>query len=204
MTSIFLLYYIKFFFNLFVLINPIGLIPVFISMTKSLSKKKINKINFISNFTASLILCTSLILGNFILNLFSISIQSFKISGGILISSFALNMINNCKKKKKKTKILNKDVGIIPLAIPLIAGPGAISSTILWSSQCDNFMNLFFSIIVIFSFALFCWILFRLSPFFINFLGKTGMGIISKIMGLLLMSLGMEFIVSGIKSVFIY
>ncbi|CAL4321109.1 UPF0056 membrane protein YhcE [Buchnera aphidicola (Chaitophorus populicola)] len=200
--------YIKFFISLFVLINPIGMIPIFCSMTNNFSDKERNRINFIATFSACIILIISLFFGHNILNFFGISISSLKISGGLLILFIAFSMINNQnstinQKKKiyKKKNIQLKNIGVIPLAMPLISGPGAISSTIIWSIQYPSFINMIFCSIVIGIFFLFCYSIFRISPFFMYFLGKTGMEIITKVMGLLLMSLGIELIISGLRSI---
>ncbi|CAL4320938.1 UPF0056 membrane protein YhcE [Buchnera aphidicola (Chaitophorus sp. 3695)] len=202
--------YIKFFISLFILINPIGMIPIFSSMTNNFSFKEKNRINLIANFSAFIILFISLCFGHNILKIFGISMSSVKISGGLLILTVAFSMMNNqnttvYSKKKyiQKKNIKMQNIGVIPLAMPLIAGPGAISATIIWSTQNPSIINIILCSIVIFIFFLFCYIIFRISPFFMYFLGKNGMEIITKVMGLLLMSLGIELITSGIEIIFI-
>ncbi|WII23857.1 YchE family NAAT transporter [Buchnera aphidicola] len=198
------LIYIKFFFNLFILVNPIGMIPIFTSMTNRFSDSERQKINFTANLSACIILCISLLLGKFILNFFGISLESFRISGGILILIIAISMIHNknfFNKNKKKQKKISSDIAIIPLSIPLIAGPGTISSTILWGTKNTHFINTFLCILVICMFFSLCYIIFKLSPCFIKILGNLGIKIITKIMGILLLGLGIEFITSGIKAV---
>ncbi|MCW5197681.1 YchE family NAAT transporter [Buchnera aphidicola] len=198
--------YIKFFISLVILINPIGMIPIFLSMTNHFSDKEKNRINLVANFSAFLILLISLFFGHSILKFFAISISSVKISGGLLILTIAFSMINNHntslyskKKYTKKNNIQRHNIAIIPLAMPLIAGPGAISTTIIWSIQNSSLTNMIFFSIVIFIFFMLCYFVFRISPFFMYFFGKTGMEIITKIMGLLLMSVGIELITSGIR-----
>lgn len=201
--------YLHFFAGLFAIINPIGMIPIFIGMTGFYSIKERNQINIIANITAACILIISLSIGNIILNLFDISIESFRIAGGILIISISISMINgtlmnNLVKKKNKNKGLyaKENISIIPLAMPLIAGPGAISSTIIWSTHHTNWNNIIGCIIVILLFSLLCWTLFQMAPYFIQIIGSTGISILTKIMGLLLMSLGIEFIIASIKIIF--
>ncbi|NIH16612.1 MAG: YchE family NAAT transporter [Buchnera aphidicola (Periphyllus lyropictus)] len=191
--------YIKFFINLLILVNPIGMIPIFISMTNNFSEIKKKKINLITNFSSIIILCTSLFFGHLILDLFGISIASFKISGGILIFIMALSMLKKNTLKIKKKKYNSTNIGVVPLSMPLIAGPGTISSTITWSLHHSSYLNMILGTVVISFFFLFCYIIFSLSNFFINFLGNTGIKIITKIMGLLLLSLGVEFVIHGIK-----
>ncbi|MCW5197247.1 YchE family NAAT transporter [Buchnera aphidicola] len=198
--------YINFFLELFTLINPIGMIPIFISITGLQTVQSRNKINIISNFSACIILITALWMGNIILSFFSISIESFRIAGGLLIIGIAFYMVKGTlisDFEKKKMLYQTKNVSIIPLSIPLIAGPGAISSTIIWGIHHHHFHNIVGCSITICLFSLLCWILFQSSHFFIKIMGSTGINILTRIMGLVLMSLGIEFIITGIKLIFL-
>lgn len=196
--------YIKFFIGLCALVNPIGMIPIFTTMTSNQPVKERNKTNLIANFSASLILLVSLFFGNNILHIFGISINSFRISGGILIISIAFSMITGqfIKTIEQKEKNQSEDISVIPLAMPLIAGPGAISSAIIWSAYYPSLVNLIGCSLVIFVFSFVCWLCFRAAPYVVKILGKTGINIITRIMGLLLISLGIEFITIGLKSIF--
>ncbi|WP_422667193.1 YchE family NAAT transporter [Buchnera aphidicola] len=199
--------YIKFFVSLCALVNPIGMIPIFTSMTHHQTTEEKIKTNLVANFSAALILLISLFFGNSILNFFGISVNSFRIAGGILILSIAFSMINGSFKNQiKSKKNSNEDkkkenISVVPLAMPLIAGPGAISSTITWSINHSTWINLIGCSVVITFFSFFCWSCFRAAPCAVKILGKTGINIITRIMGLLLMSLGIEFISIGIKSI---
>lgn len=200
--------YIKFFVSLCALVNPIGMIPIFTTMTNNQSIVERKKTNLVANFSAALILLTSLFFGKNILNIFGISINSFRIAGGILIISIAFSMISGQFTNKMKTKKDIKEeskldnISVVPLAMPLIAGPGAISSTIVWSTYYSSWINLFGCSLVIFFFSLICWMCFRAAPCVVHFLGDTGINIVTRIMGLLLMSLGIEFISIGLRTIF--
>ncbi|CAL4321513.1 YchE family NAAT transporter [Buchnera aphidicola] len=199
--------YIKFFVSLCALVNPIGMIPLFTSMTHYQTIAEKTKTNFIANSSAALILLISLFFGNSILNFFGISVNSFRIAGGILIISIAYSMITGSFTKKISIQNNNNEkkdtenISVVPLAMPLIAGPGAISSTIAWSINYSTWTNLIGCSLVIIFFSFFCWLCFRAAPCAIKILGKTGINIVTRIMGLLLMSLGIEFISVGIKSI---
>ena len=190
--------YFKFFIGLFALVNPVGIIPVFISMTSYQTAAARNKTNLTANLSVAIILWTSLFLGDGILQLFGISIDSFRIAGGILVVTIAMSMISGKLGEDKQ----NESIGVVPLALPLMAGPGAISSTIVWGTRYHSAINLFGFFVAIALFALCCWGLFRMAPWLVRLLGQTGINVITRIMGLLLMALGIEFIVTGIKSVF--
>ncbi|CAL4042928.1 YchE family NAAT transporter [Buchnera aphidicola] len=201
--------YIKFFISLCALVNPIGMIPIFASMTSNQTILERNNTNFLTNISVIIILCTSLFLGNTILDIFGISINSFRIAGGILVIIIAMSMLNgklisDMKKTQNTIKsAISKNIAVVPLAMPLIAGPGAISSTIVWSTNYPGFGHILGCMIAIILFSILCWLLFRSAPFFVYMLGDTGINIITRIMGLLLMSLGVEFIITGIKSTFL-
>lgn len=200
--------YIKFFLGLFALVNPIGILPLFISMTNCQSMAERNRTNLVANFSVAVILCISLLVGDNFLKLFGISIDSFRIAGGILIASIAITMIggqvgeNNKNKKESSEIAICNSISVVPLALPLMAGPGAISSCIVWSSCWFGWQNLIGLSLTCMFFAFCCWLFFSSAIILVKYLGKTGINVITRIMGLLLMSLGIEFIITGTKSVF--
>ena len=200
--------YFKFFIGLFALVNPVGIIPVFISMTSYQTALARNKTNLTANLSVAIILLTSLYLGDSILQIFGISIDSFRIAGGILVVTIAMSMISGKlgedkqNKQEKSETAIRESIGVVPLALPLMAGPGAISSTIVWGTRYHNLMHLIGFSIAIALFAFCCWGVFRIAPWLVRLLGQTGINVITRIMGLLLMALGIEFIVTGLKSIF--
>ncbi|MGP6943564.1 YchE family NAAT transporter [Klebsiella pneumoniae] len=200
--------YFKFFIGLFALVNPVGIIPVFISMTSYQPAAVRNKTNLTANLSVAIILLTSLFLGDGILQIFGISIDSFRIAGGILVVTIAMSMISGKlgedkqNKQEKSETAVRESIGVVPLALPLMAGPGAISSTIVWGTRYHSWVHLVGFSLAIAVFALCCWWIFRMAPWLVRLLGQTGINVITRIMGLLLMALGIEFIVTGIKALF--
>ncbi|MCW7762661.1 YchE family NAAT transporter [Photorhabdus luminescens] len=200
--------YIKFFVGLFALVNPVGILPVFISMTHYQPRSARNRTNLVANTSVAIILWTALLLGDSILRMFGISIDSFRIAGGILVVTIAMSMINGKlgedkqNKQEKSETAVRESVGVVPLALPLMAGPGAISSCIVWSSRYQGWQNFIGLALTSALFAFCCWLLFRSAPLVVKYLGQTGINVITRIMGLLLMSLGIELIVTGIKALF--
>ena len=140
--------YFKFFIGLFALVNPVGIIPVFISMTSYQTAAARNKTNLTANLSVAIILLTSLYLGDAILQVFGISIDSFRIAGGILVVTIAMSMISGKlgedkqNKQEKSETAIRESIGVVPLALPLMAGPGAISSTIVWGTRYHSLMHL--------------------------------------------------------------
>ncbi|WP_159185234.1 YchE family NAAT transporter [Klebsiella pneumoniae] len=200
--------YFKFFIGLFALVNPVGIIPVFISMTSYQPAAVRNKTNLTANLSVAIILLTSLFLGDGILQIFGISIDSFRIAGGILVVTIAMSMISGKlgedkqNKQEKSETAVRESIGVVPLALPLMAGPGAISSTIVWGTRYHSWVHLVGFSLAIAVFALCCWGIFRIAPWLVRLLRQTGINVITRIMGLLLMALGIEFIVTGIKALF--
>ncbi|HGF9745392.1 TPA: YchE family NAAT transporter [Klebsiella pneumoniae] len=200
--------YFKFFIGLFALVNPVGIIPVFISMTSYQPAAVRNKTNLTANLSVAIILLTSLFLGDGILQIFGISIDSFRIAGGILVVTIAMSMISGKlgedkqNKQEKSETAVRESIGVVPLALPLMAGPGAISSTIVWGTRYHSWVHLVGFSLAIAVFALCCWGIFRMALWLVRLLGQTGINVITRIMGLLLMALGIEFIVTGIKALF--
>jgi MarC family membrane protein len=122
--------YFKFFIGLFALVNPVGIIPVFISMTSYQTAAVRNKTNLTANLSVAIILLTSLFLGDGILQIFGISIDSFRIAGGILVVTIAMSMISGKlgedkqNKQEKSETAIRESIGVVPLALPLMAGRG--------------------------------------------------------------------------------
>ena len=186
--------FFKFFIGLFALVNPVGIIPVFISLTSYQTAVVRNKTNLTASLSVAIILLTSLFLGDFILQLFGISIDSFRIAGGILVVTIAMSMISGKlgedkqNKQEKSETAVRESLGVVPLALPLMAGPGAISSTIVWGTRYHSFSYLIGFSISIALFAACCWGIFRISPWLVRMLGQTGINVVTRIMGLLLMA----------------
>ncbi|MGY4676772.1 YchE family NAAT transporter [Pasteurella sp. P03HT] len=199
--------YLQFFIGLIALVNPLGVVPIFYSMTAAMSKEQQNKTGLITCISIVVILLVSFFFGNFILNAFHISIDSFRIAGGIVVILIALTMINGKigeHKINKEEKNENFDdynnIAVVPLAMPILAGPGSISATIVFGATQHSILDYLYSSLTIMLFGVGCYILFRYSEPVIKKLGKTGSNVITRIMGLLLMSLGIEIIIGGLRN----
>lgn len=199
--------YLQFFIGLIALVNPIGVVPVFYSMTADLTKEQQNRTCLLTCFSVVVILLVSFYFGNFILNSFNISIDSFRIAGGIVVIMIALTMINgkigehkiNKEEKNENIEEYN-NIAVVPLAMPIMAGPGSISATIVFGSGQQTWLGYIYSSLTITLFGLACYILFRYSKPVIKKLGKTGSNVITRIMGLLLMSLGVEIVTTALRN----
>ena len=200
--------YLKFFIGLVAIINPLGLLPVFVSLTSHQTPQERLKTNTTANLAVMIILWVSMFFGQVILDVFGISIAPFRIAGGSLITLIAWSMLQGKlgevrhNKEEKGESVAKESIAVVPLALPLMAGPGAISSTIVYASQFNSPSQLLALSLVVVAFSLFSWLVFRAAPLLFRLMGKTGINVVTRIMGLIMMSLGIEIMVAGIKHMF--
>lgn len=200
--------FLQFFVGLIAAVNPIGIMPVFVSLTGHMGVEERSKTAITANLAVVAILTVSLLAGQLLLDMFSISLDSFRVAGGLLLLSIAFSMMSGKlgedkqNKQEKSESISREQVGVVPLAMPLMAGPGAISSTIVYGSRYPDVGSTLGIIATIGLFALGCWLLFRAAPIIVRFLGQTGINVITRIMGLILAALGIEFIANGLRALF--
>jgi multiple antibiotic resistance protein len=193
---------------LFAIVNPIGSIPIFISATNGWSSKDRNRITNLVAITVFSVLSVAALMGEHILNFFGISIPSFQVAGGILIMLIALHMLNGKQRQSKQSNsstssLDDKDLlAVVPLSVPLLAGPGAISSIIIAAENHHNFISHLSLIIPISVVVLSAWIVLRLSGFIAHLLGVIGINIVTRLMGLILASMAVEFIAKGLAGLF--
>lgn len=201
--------YLQFFIGLFAIVNPLGTLPIFFSMTANQYEADRNRTSLITSFSIGIILLVSLYLGKTILDIFSISLNSFRIAGGLLIVSIAFSMINgklgeHKQNKEEKSEKLSEyeNIAVVPLAMPIMAGPGAIGSTIVWGTRYSNWIDWLGFTVAIIVFSAICYILLRYAAPLVKILGKTGTNVVTRIMGLILMALGIEIMVAGLGQLF--
>ncbi|MDI1310089.1 MAG: MarC family protein [Methylotenera sp.] len=193
---------------LFAIVNPIGSVPIFISATDGWNRKdKLRTANVVA-ITVFLVLLTSALFGDGILAFFSITIPSFQVGGGILILLIAINMLHAKQSHSKQTPeeaktLEERDViAIVPLSIPLLAGPGAIGSMIIASQQSKTFFGHLSLVIPIFVVVILIWLTLQLSSYIADKLGTIGINIVTRLMGLILAAMAVEFIAHGLTGLF--
>ena len=200
--------FLQFFVGLIAAVNPVGIMPIFVSLTGHMSPEERNKTALTANLAVAVILTVSLLAGQLLLDMFSISLDSFRVAGGLLLLTIAFSMMSGKlgedkqNKQEKSESISREQIGVVPLAMPLMAGPGAISSTIVYGSRYPGMSSTVGIALTIVAFAFCCWLLFRAAPIIVRFLGQTGINVITRIMGLILAALGIEFIANGLRALF--
>ena len=196
--------YTKFFLALLVIVNPLGALPVFITMTAGTSSKQKKHIAFTASVAVAVVLVVAAVGGQPLLAFFGISIASFKVGGAILILLLAISMMHAMPAREKQTpeeaeEAVDKDsIAVVPLAIPLLSGPGAISTTIIYATAQPSLAHTGMIIACCLLISLTIWGALRVATPVSRWLGKTGVNIAIRIMGLLLAAVAVEIFASGL------
>ena len=193
--------------TLFTLINPIGIAPLLVVMTERFTKNERIKIAKKGSATALITLLLFAILGSLIFSFFGITIEAFQIMGGILFFRNGLRMLDAKVGRSRTTPAEQEesqesdDIAISPIGIPLIAGPGAITATMLLSSQTPHihsYLTLGLSILFVLAFV---YIILRNGDVLMRVLGTSVMRIIQRLMGLIILVIAVQFVINGTVSV---
>ncbi len=195
------------FATLFVTIDPIGLAPLFLGITDGMSRADRNSVALRACLIALFLMSLFLVAGQIILDSMGITIHAFRVAGGLLLFYTAFEMVYGSRQERKKKaseKAISADqianLAVFPLALPLIAGPGAISAAILLSSQDSSIEWQFslFGVIVVVIFLV--WLAFIASQPIDKILGHTGRMILTRLLGVLLAALSVQFVVDGLHA----
>jgi multiple antibiotic resistance protein len=201
--------YLKIFTALLAIVDPIGSIPMFIGMTDRHDAKERYRIALVAAVTMAAVLAGACLFGDAILRLFGVKIASFRVGGGILLLLVAISMFNAEYGRSRQTpeeaaeaEERGGGVGVVPLAIPLLSGPGAISTIIIYTSQGEGPGHLAFMVGGSALLGAVVWISLRLAIPIGSRLGRTGINIVRRLMSLLLAAIAVEFIAGGIGELF--
>jgi len=197
--------FILYFTSFFTIINPIGSMPVFLTMTASLNQRARNRTALKAVLTAFITLMIFALGGQLLFNFFGISVNGFRIVGGIIFFVMGYEMLqarlSRIKIDEEDVREYVDDISVTPLGIPMIAGPGAITNAIVLMEDAGDVAHeviLLGSVIVTLALT---YVLFLSGSRIIRFLGPTGNKIMLKLMGLIVMVIAVEFFLAGIKPV---
>ncbi|MEO0389711.1 MAG: MarC family protein [Pseudomonadota bacterium] len=192
------------FVTMFVVIDPIGLAPLFVAMTAGMDRRKRLGIALRACGIGMALLVLFALAGEAILTFIGISMPAFRIAGGILLFITALDMLFERRTKRREDQAedddLSDDPSVFPLAIPLIAGPGAIASIILLTGQNPGWLGLGLTLAVTGAVMLLVLALFLASGLIERALGKTGITVITRLLGMLLAALSVQFVLDGLRN----
>ena len=193
------------FATVFAIVDPFATAPIFLAITPKDSDETRSRMALLASMTIGGVLSVFAFTGNRIFSFFGISAPAFRVAGGILLLVTAMETMGSKESGKphtpeeKQESVDKPDVAITPLAIPLLAGPGAISTVALLGSNAKNIeemIAIFFSILLT---SILSWAVLANSSRLISLMGRIGLKIVTRIMGLLLAGIGVQFVLEGVK-----
>ncbi len=199
---------IKSFTGILSIVNPIGAIPVFIGLTSDWTDRQRNQTANTAALAMTIILLLAAFTGDYILKFFGISLASFQVGGGILLLLIAISMLHAKISRAKHTPLEAEEaedmesIGVVPMAIPLLAGPGSISTVILYAHYTHKLQDKVLLAGTIISIGIIVWITLRMAVPIGTKLGATGVNIAVRILGLILAAISVEFMAAGLKGLF--
>ena len=195
------------FVTLFVTIDPPGLAPLFLGVTAGMSRAERGQIALRATLIAFGVLTLFAVAGTAILSVFGITIHAFRIAGGLLLFFIAFEMIFEKRQERHErsagravTADRVRDIAVFPLAIPLIAGPGAISATILLSGTYSEPLERAVLILILAVNLAAAWLVFLAAERLDRFLGATGRTVLTRLLGMILAALAVQFVLDGIAA----
>ena len=192
---------------IFSIVNPLGAIPLLVTITEGYTEEERMHVITKAVFSAFLVLVVFALFGNLIFAFFGITVSSFRIAGGILLMSVGFSMTRGQPPRTKSTPeereeaAEKEEVGIVPMGVPMLAGPGSISTVMIFISKSEGPLYVsavLFSILLTLTIA---FVMFIYAEKIFRRIGRVGARAFSRIMGLILMAIAVEFIIEGIHSV---
>ena len=194
--------------TLFVVVDPVGLVPAFLLVTDGLPPASRRNVALRASMVGGAILIGAALLGDWLFRTLGISLSAFRIAGGLLLFSIASEMVFGVRLRREgeaaeeAVEERARNVAAFPLAIPLMAGPGAITATVLLAGRADgNLLLTGMLMAVVVLVALACFAAFSCAQRISRFLGLTGNIVLSRLLGVLLAALAVQFVVDGIRAV---
>jgi multiple antibiotic resistance protein len=193
------------FLAIFAILNPIGNIPIYMDMVENLDKRAQFKVFNVAVLTGFMTMLTMSITGKWIMSrIFQIDILEFRIAGGILLTILAIKYIVFPKKEEYfavddgDQELHALELGVVPMAVPLLVGPGSIVTGILILDR-DGLLITITAIVAVF---ILCWVLFQLSPLISKLMGRIGRLVIGRVLWIFIAAIGVHFLISGIQEMF--
>ncbi len=192
--------YIKIFTALLAILNPLGVLPLFLTITSDYTDDERKKIARIIGLSVATVLAATALVGQQVLAFFGISVDAFKVGGSVLLMLMAIDMLKGRGKESRDAETATDKTGlaVVPLSIPLIAGPGSISTVIIYANLSKSWAHLVLIVACALSSALVTWLILRAASRIGNVVGPIGLNVANRLMGLLLAAIAVEFFAGGI------
>ncbi len=194
--------------TLVVVVDPVGLVPTFLAVTDGFSRAARRSVALRASMIAGAILIGAALIGDWLLHTLGISLSAFRIAGGLLLFLIAAEMVLGVRMRREGQAAEEaveehvRNVAAFPLAIPLLAGPGAITATVLLAGRADGnvlLMGLLLAVVAIV--AVMCFVAFLGAGRISQLLGVTGNIVLSRLLGVLLAALAVQYVVDGIRAI---
>jgi multiple antibiotic resistance protein len=194
--------------TLFVVVDPIGLAPTFLAVTDGLPRTARRSVAVRASFIAGAILIGAALIGNWLLDTLAISLAAFRIAGGLLLFAIAAEMVLGVRMRREGEAAEQaveehvRNIAAFPLAIPLLAGPGAIAAAVLLAGRAGgNLVLIAVLLAAVVLVAAACLVTFFFAERISGLLGLTGNIVLSRLLGVLLAALAVQYVVDGIRSI---
>jgi len=201
--------FIYIFAALFSVLNPLGAVPIFVGLTQDYTKVERSRVSLLTALNVFIILVISFFIGEYVLKFFGISIDALRIAGGLIIVSSGFSLLTG---KFSKTRGVNKKVendaqtrnqiALTPLAIPMLAGPGSISLLIAFYQDYDKISEKIIACLAILGVALVIYFVLKSAHYLSRILGASGIVAISRIIGFIVIAIGVQYISSSVVNIF--
>ncbi|MCX7787500.1 MAG: MarC family protein [Spirochaetes bacterium] len=193
--------FLAMFITFFLVVDPLGVLPLYLSLTSGYPEEKKKRVISKALLTASIVFLVFILLGRGILRFLGIQTGAFFIAGGILLFFVSMDMLFAVPKRTKTSEQEkdSEDVSIFPLGIPILAGPGTITTILLYVGTEDANLSTYLAVgVVLMLVLLLAGIFLRLSDYLVRILSSTGLSVIERIMGLILSGLSVQFVYDGL------
>jgi multiple antibiotic resistance protein len=177
---------------LFIIVDPFGNIPIFVGLTETMEDKQRKKVFNLAILVSLILLLVFSFIGQEILNIFGLSIYSFEVAGGILLLIISIRILISGSMHENVES--PESIGAVPIAIPLLVGPGAITTTI-FNLQAYGIIAAVLAVVIV---LLLTWVILRFMGRIYRFLGKTGAVVIARVMALLIAAIAVQYILTGV------
>jgi multiple antibiotic resistance protein len=198
--------------TLLAIVNPLAIVPFFIHYTQGFSRPQRQRTIWVASFSAFVVIAASALLGLQILEFFNISLASFQVGGGMLLLTSALNMLNaqpaeakphtNDMEEGAERAAMGASIAVVPLTIPLLTGPATMSTVVIYADKAKSFLQVAtlvgYGVVI----ALATAVCFALADPIARVLGKTGINVMTRLMGLILAALAVEVMADGLQKLF--
>ncbi len=184
------------------IVNPLSTAPVFVAITHGMPRQARYSQSRRACIYMACVLIASLLIGVLVLEFFGVSLPALRLAGGLVVARLGFSMLNpdpasELPPDQQEAAVSREDIAFTPLAVPLLSGPGSIALTISIATKVEHIVEYFAVAIGIIIVAVISWVVLRFSGRIVEYMGATGVTVMTRLMGLLLVALGVQFVADG-------